>query len=247
MDPAARDRDRRAPRCVRAADGGGHLRHRPVDLHLLDGLLQPRQAGLGPTRRSPRAVRRGDARRGPVRPADRAVHLLGTDLGHVVPADRQRRHQSPRPSGGDAGDLHHRCGRTRAPRRPDHHRPGRRHLPDVRAARRPAERRCGQRRDHPRADRSVHEVGADPVQQLAPGGHGRPHPGECLPALGDDGQGRRLPRGPHGTDVRDDRQLAARGDGDRCADDGDRRAACAATDAISSCSSRTAPSASSAS
>ncbi len=193
------------------------------------------------------AVRRSDARRRPVRPARRPVHLLGADLGHVVSPDRQRRHQSTRPGRVDAGHLHHRCRRTRPPRRPDHHRPGRRHLPDVRAARRPAERRRGQRRHHPRPRRCVHEVGAGAVQQLAPGGDGRPHPGERVPALGDDGQGRRLPRRPHGADVRHDGQLASRGDGDRRLDDGDRRAARAATVPTSSSCSPTGRSASSAS
>ena len=41
-----------------------------------------------------------------------------------------------------------------------------------------------------------------PVPQLAPGGHGRPNPGEHLPALGDDGQGRRVPRRQVGAGVR---------------------------------------------
>ena len=230
MDPATRHRHRSAPRRLRPADGGGHLRHRPADLHLLDRLLRPRQAGVGTTRRCARAVRGSDARSGPVGSVDRSVHLLGADLDHVVPADRQRRHQPTRPGSVDAGDLHHRRRRPRAPRRPDHHRSGRRHVPDVGAARRSAEWWRRQRRDHPRPHRRLHQVGASTVQQLAAGGDGRTHPGERLPALRNDGQGRCLPRRPHGADVRGDGQLAPRGDGDRRVDDDDRRVACVATD-----------------
>ena len=49
-----------------------------------------------------------------------------------------------------------------------------------------------------RADpaRGVHEVGPDAVPLLAAGSDGRADAGQHLPPLGDDGQGRRVPRSP---------------------------------------------------
>ncbi len=44
-----------------------------------------------------------------------------------------------------------------------------------------------------RAGRGVHEVGPVPGARLAPGGDGRTHTGERIPALGHDGQGRCVP------------------------------------------------------
>ncbi len=50
--------------------------------------------------------------------------------------------------------------------------------------------------------RCVHEVGAGAVPHVAAGGDGRPDAGQHVPALGDDGQGRRLPRRPVRSRVR---------------------------------------------
>ena len=63
-----------------------------------------------------------------------------------------------------------------------------------------------------RADpaRRVHQVGPDAVPQLVAGGDGRPDAGQHVPPLGDDGQGRRLPRGPVLAGVRRRRDVAAR-------------------------------------
>ena len=84
---------------------------------------------------------------------------------------------------------------ARDARRVRHPRAGGRHLSAQRARRRPGT--DGDRRDRragARAHRSVHKVGPVPVPRLAARRHGRPDAGERLPALGDDGDGRRVPR-----------------------------------------------------
>ncbi len=224
---ATRHHDRPPPRRVRARHGGARVRHRPVDLRVLAGLLQPRQARTRPPRRRAHAVRRGDARRRPVGSAHRAVHLLGAHVGHVVPPHRQRRHESASACRRPAGDLHHRCRRVGDARRSDHHRPGRWHLSDLRTAGRSTLGSRGQCRPGAGADRRVHQVGAGPVQQLAAGGHGRADAGECVPALGHDGEGGRLPRGAPRTDVRPHRQLAGARADRRSHHDARRRSSCA--------------------
>ena len=75
--------------------------------------------------------------------------------------------------------------------------------------RRPAtEQRRADGRDVPDAGRRVHEVGAVPVPRVVAGRDGGADAGERLPALGDDGEGGRDPRGPVRADVRRGRSLA---------------------------------------
>ena len=67
------------------------------------------------------------------------------------------------------------------------------HVQHVGDPRRPAVGHRRHRRAGLRGDRGVHEVGAVPVPLVAAGGDGRTDAGERLPALGDDGESRRLP------------------------------------------------------
>ncbi len=113
--------------------------------------------------------------------------------------------------------------RTGAPARVDHHRPERRHVSAVGDDRVAAVRRSGRRRSRVRAARRVHEVGAGTVQQLAACRDGRADADQRLSPLGDDGQGRRVPRRAARADRCDDRQLATARARRRLGDDADRR------------------------
>ena len=106
-------------------------------------------------------------------------------------------------------------------------RPGRRHLPAAASPGATPDRQATavDRRAGARAPRRVHQVGAVPVPLLAAGGDGRADAGQRLPALGDDGEGRRVPRRPVRAGVRRRRPLAAARPRRRAVHDGRRRAA----------------------
>ena len=65
-----------------------------------------------------------------------------------------------------------------------------------------AARHHGRRRPRAHPPRRVHQVGAVPVPLVAAGGDGRADAGQRLPPLGDDGEGRRVPRRPVRAGVR---------------------------------------------
>ena len=84
----------------------------------------------------------------------------------------------------------------------------------------------GHRRAGLRSDRGVHQVGAIPVPLVAPGGDGCADTGQRLPALGDDGQGWRVPPRALRPRVRLDVAVEAPRAHRRPRHDGRRRAAC---------------------
>ena len=165
-------------------------------------LRQPLLAGhpqAGRLYRVPVCVHGRDAGRGAQRQRPRALRVLGADRLHLVPADRLRPRAGGRAVGRPAGAARHRRRRPGAARagvllveRLGDHQPGR----DGRQRRRPIA-------GHPlyagdrgaRAPCRVHQVGAVPVPLLAAQRDGGADAGQRLPALGDDGQGRRLPGG----------------------------------------------------
>ena len=179
-----------------ALDGAARRRHRHRRVRLLRGVLLPVEPVERPHRRPAHAVRRRHARRRPRRQPVRALHGLGADVDHVVPADRQRPHQDARPGGRPARPARHVVRRPGDARRLHPDRPGRRHLPPQRAPHPPAPRHHGRRRPRARPPRRVHQVGAVPVPLVAAGRDGRADAGQRLPALGHDGEGRRVPRRP---------------------------------------------------
>ncbi len=65
-----------------------------------------------------------------------------------------------------------------------------------------ARRRCRGRRRRAHPGRCDHQIGAGPLPLLAARRHGRPHPGERLPARRGHGEGRHLPRGAAGPGIR---------------------------------------------
>ncbi len=126
-------------------------------------------------------------------------------------------------------------------------RPAGRDLPPLRDPGRPPGRHRDRRGAGARAARRGDQVGPVPVPLLAAGRDGRAHAGQRLPALGDDGEGRRLPGRSLHAGLRRGRTVATGGRDDRRGVDAARWACepCAST--TSSCSSRSARSASSAS
>ena len=217
LGAAARDRDRRPARRLRHRDGADRFGDRPCSVGLLVVLLRADGSRRtirrycrqhGPPRWPADPVRRRDARHRRRRRSDHDVHGVGADLDHVVSADR-RPAQSPRGSRRRIARLAHHVGRgSRAACRHRPHRRCRRNVPDVGDPRRSAVRDGGHRRSGLCGDRSVHEVGAVPVSLVVAGSDGRADPGECLLALGDDGQGRRLPARTLRAGVRSRRAVA---------------------------------------
>ena len=160
--------------------------------------------GPRPPRRAAGAVRRLDARPRPSRPRHRAVHVLGADVDHVVPAHRQPAHRVAGPRRGAARAARHRRRRPRPARRARAPRPRGRHA-------------TGSARSWPTRPPASAAVTAAMVLVLVgaftksaqypfhawlPGRDGRADTGQRVPALGDDGDGRRVPRRPARADVR---------------------------------------------
>ena len=166
-----------------------------------DAVAEPR----GPLRRVLHAVRRRDARARRRRRRLDAVRVLGADLGDVVPAHRPRRRARGRPRLGAAGAARHRRRRPGDARRV--RLPGERgrHDRPARHARGRADVDDRPGRPRARAGRRVQQVGAVPVPLLAAGRDGRADARQRVPALGDDGQGRRVDRRPLRAGVRGDR------------------------------------------
>ena len=146
----------------------------------------------------PARLHGGDDRHRRRRQPDPADRLLGADQPLLVPADRLLA-----PVDGGARRRAHGADRDRR-RRPlpaGRHAAARPHRRQLRAR-----RGAGGGRAHPRAralpagaaagaDRRLHQVGAVPVPLLAAERHGRADAGLGLPALGDDGEGGRVPAG----------------------------------------------------
>ena len=205
-------------------------RHRCARRRLLGELLRQPLAARRPPARPADPLRRGDDRARPRRRRARPLRLLGADVDHVVPAHRQRPHPAAGPRRRPPGVARDRRRSPGDARRTDRPRPAGRHVPPQRHPRRPSNRH-GRRRGA-RADpaRRLHQVGADAVPLVAAGGDGCADAGEHVPALGDDGQGRRLPRRPVCARLRRRDVLAPDGRHGRRGDADRRRAAGPAPD-----------------
>ena len=199
-------------RCAGRDHERAGARHRRAGAVLLRRVLPPSRR---PHREPPAQLRRRTRRllRRHVRPGGQrqhaaAVHVLGTDDGAVVPAGRPLRRARHQPAGRHPGAAGHHRGRAGDAGRHHHPRQRQRHLPAVRTDRRAADRagRVDRRRAGP--DRRAVEVGDRAAALLAARRDGRTHPGQRIPARGGDGEGRRLPGGPHDARVR---RLARRG------------------------------------
>ena len=186
--PPARVPSRR----VRDRDGVARVGDRGARAGVLDQLLRPRRH-LRPFRRPVRRLRRRDGRPRDGRRPVHDVRVLGAHVGVLVPAHRAQRSFGHGAIGGAAGTA--RDGWRRAvPARRGGAVAGRDGHDRLRRARRAAPGRNDRHHGSvSRTGRSVHEVGAVPVPLLAPRGHGRADPGECVPALGHDGEGRHRP------------------------------------------------------
>ncbi len=198
--PHARLQPGRPGPAVRAADhrdgrAGGALREP----------LSRRTSAGGPLLRLALRLHGGDAGRRPQRQRPHAVRLLGADRLHVVPPHRLRARARRRAVGGAAGadrDRRRRAGAAGsgrpARRRDGHDQP----LGDGRQPRRHrgASIRNGNR--GPGAAGGVHQERPGAVPLLAAERDGGADAGQRLPAFGDDGEGRHLPRRPDDADPR---------------------------------------------
>ncbi len=175
-----------------ARRGRGHPRPRLLRLLLRRPLPPARQV-----RGKPPRLRRGHARPGPRRRPRPALHLLGTDHRLLLPADRPDQRPQAEPAQRPAGPHGHRVRRPHHARRPPVPGPRGGHLPPLGDPRRPAApvggTVHGDRADPRRRPVQVRDLA---LQPLAAQRHGRPHPGQRLPARRRHGQGRRLPRRP---------------------------------------------------
>ena len=225
VGPAAGPRRRPPPRWLRRSDARARGGHRRARRRLRGAVLRPPDAAHGAPAGIARALRRGDGGPRRRRQPARAVRVLGAHLGHVVPPHRPRSRGSQGQGRRPAGPPGHRCGCPGDARRLHRPRPDRRDVPAQRHPRRPARRRRGDGRHRADPARRLHQVGADAVPRLAARGDGRPHAGERLPALGDDGQGRGVPRRPPRPGVRRPRPVAPGGRHGRRRDDDRRRPA----------------------
>ena len=204
VDPDARRRPRPPPRRVRRPDAAARRRHRRARRRLRRRATSPPDARRRPPARPARAVRRRDGRPRPRRQPARAVRVLGADVGHVVPADRQPTTTTRRPA-------RPRCRRCSSPALGAlamlagfivlGQAAGTYRLSAILADPPSAAPRS-------RSPSCSILVGAFtksaqyPFHCWLPGGDGRPDAGQRVPPLGDDGQGRRVPRRPAGAGVR---------------------------------------------
>ena len=152
--------------------------------------------------RPARRVRRRHAGARERRRLGRSLRFLGADHGLLLPYDRPRLLAAGQPCGGDHSphrDHDRRPGD--AGRHRDLRHPGG-HLQSQWDPRRTAPWPSGHCCSAPHARGGLEQVSAGAVPLLASRCDGRPHPRVCLPARGDDGEGRRLPRRSDGTRVR---------------------------------------------
>ena len=208
---------------VRGPDAGARRWHRRARDRLCLALLHPSRAARRAPPRPARAVRRSDGRPRRRRQPPHPVRLLGADVGDVVPADRQPPRGRPGAVGGAAGAPRDRTRRAGDARRLHRHRPGGRDVPPERTARRSSGRHDGNGRPAADPARCLHEVGPGPVPHLAAGRDGGPDTRQHVPALGDDGEGGRLPRRPVRPRLRPHHRVVATGRRERRGGDDDRR------------------------
>ncbi len=174
-----------------------HPRHRPAG-HPLRPLLPLRGRLDGTPARPAHAVHGRDAGRRDVRESAAALRLLGAHEPLVVPAGRLLEPapgRAPRRAHGARGDRQRRAcaARWHHSSVPDH-----RHLRfDGDPRLEPRDRRASAVHADAGAGgpRRIHEERPVPVPLLAAAGDGRADPGVGLPALGDDGEGGRVPDG----------------------------------------------------
>ena len=210
LGPRARPRPRVPGRRLRRADVVRHRRRGGGGVHLRRQLLRPR-AACDPDGGQPPRLRRGDGRARRLRQRAAALPLLGADLGHLVPPHR---HQGR----GGRRSLRRPARPPRDRRRwPGHARwagPGRavrRELRPERVGGLTPERDGGQCGRRPDPARRADQVGAGALPQLATRRHGGPDADQRVPALGHDGEGGRVPRGPAGAGLRHPRGVAVDG------------------------------------
>ena len=211
VDPRARRRPRPPPRRLRRPDAAPRRRHRRPRRRLRVALLQPPDARRRAPRRAPRAVRRGDGRPRPRRRPARAVRVLGAHVDDVVPAHRQPAHDdaTARAAALQAllvtgfGALAMLAGFIVLGQAAGTYQLSRRSSPTRR------------RGTAVTVAIVLILLGAFtksaqvPFHSWLPGRDGRADAGEHLPPLGDDGEGRRLPRRPARARLRRPRPLAA--------------------------------------
>ncbi len=154
-------------------------------------------------------LRRRHARPRPRRQPARALHLLGADDGLLLHAHRAQPGALGQPPLRHPGPARHDLRRPGdAHRHGDHRRDEQLH--DQRDARLAAPGRCPDDDGRPpRARRRPHQVGAGALPLLAARRHGRPDPGERLPARSLDGQGRHLPHPAARADLRGRARVAS--------------------------------------
>lgn len=173
-------------------------RHRPAG-DPLRPLLPLRTGADGAFLRFPAAVHGLHARRGARGKSLADDALLGADQPVLVPAHRLLGQPFRRPQGCEDGPDRYRRGRPGAAGRGAAARPHRRQLRTHRGPRgwradpRPRSVSAGADTD---PARRVHQVGAVSLPFLAAPRDGGADPGFRVPALGDHGQGRRIPAGP---------------------------------------------------
>ena len=185
---------RRARRAVRDP----HPRDRPAR-HPVCPLLPGRERSARPVLRPARVLHGRDARRRARRQPAPPRGVLGADERRLVPADRLLAHARRRAPGRTHGARGHRDRRAGDARRLPPDREHRGHLRDLRTRRhaRPDRGRSAvSGRPRARPSRRVHQERAVPVPFLAARGDGGADAGVGVPALGDDGEGGRVPARP---------------------------------------------------